>query len=292
MSNCNLCPRNCNRDRTKQKGFCDATDKITLGRAGLHFWEEPCISGYGGSGTVFFSGCNLKCIYCQNESISRGKVGKEVSEKRLREIFDELIFNGADNINLVTPTHYADIIADALSKEKLPVPVVYNTSSYEKAETLKKLDGLIDVYLPDFKYSSPVLSRRLSHAPDYPKIAFAAIKEMFRQRGNYKLDEDGMLLSGVLVRHLVLPGFIDNTLDVIDKITSLFDDTQILFSLMSQYTPPKKKLKESSLNRRLTQEEYDKAVDYLYLCGFENGFIQELSSAVEEYTPDFDLSGV
>lgn len=292
MSVCNLCPRNCNTDRANERGFCNVSNSLTLARAGLHFWEEPCISAYGGAGAVFFSGCSLKCIYCQNEKISRGHTGKEISEKRLREIFDELIDQGADNINLVTPSHYADIIADALSKEKLPVPVVYNTSAYEKTETLKMLDGLIDVYLPDYKYADSSLARKLSFAPDYPGIAFSAIEEMFRQRGSYTLDEDGILTSGVLIRHLVLPGFIDNTLDVIDKITSRFDDTQVLFSLMSQYTPPKKELKIPSLNRRLTENEYSQAVDYLYLSGFENGFVQELSSAKEEYTPDFDLSGV
>ncbi|MBR3974519.1 MAG: radical SAM protein [Clostridia bacterium] len=292
MSVCNLCPRGCNKDRATERGFCNAGASLTLARAGLHFWEEPCISTYGGSGAVFFSGCTLKCIYCQNDKISRGHTGKEITEKRLREIFDELIDQGADNINLVTPSHYADKIAEALSKEKLPVPVVYNTSAYEKAETLKMLDGLVDVYLPDYKYASSDLAKRLSFAPDYPETAFAAIEEMFRQRGSYTLDEDGLLTSGVLIRHLVLPGFIENTLDVIDRITSRFDDTQVLFSLMSQYTPPKKELSIPSLNRRLTEEEYSRAVDYLYLSGFENGFVQELSSAKEEYTPDFDLSGV
>ena len=292
MSVCNLCPRGCNKDRATERGFCNAGASLTLARAGLHFWEEPCISAYGGSGAVFFSGCTLKCIYCQNDKISRGHTGKEITEKRLREIFDELIDQGADNINLVTPSHYADKIAEALSKEKLPVPVVYNTSAYEKAETLKMLDGLIDVYLPDYKYASADIAKKLSSAPDYPEIAFSAIEEMFRQRGSYTLDEDGLLTSGVLIRHLVLPGFIENTLDVIDRITSRFDDTQVLFSLMSQYTPPKKELSIPSLNRRLTEEEYSRAVDYLYLSGFENGFVQELSSAKEEYTPDFDLSGV
>lgn len=292
MSVCNLCPRGCNKDRATERGFCNAGASLTLARAGLHFWEEPCISTYGGSGAVFFSGCTLKCIYCQNDKISRGHTGKEITEKRLREIFDELIDQGADNINLVTPSHYADKIAEALSKEKLPVPVVYNTSAYEKAETLKMLDGLVDVYLPDYKYASSDLAKRLSFAPDYPETAFAAIEEMFRQRGSYTLDEDGLLTSGVLIRHLVLPGFIENTLDVIDRITSRFDDTQVLFSLMSQYTPPKKELSIPSLNRRLTEEEYSRTVDYLYLSGFENGFVQELSSAKEEYTPDFDLSGV
>lgn len=292
MSVCNLCPRGCNKDRATERGFCNAGASLTLARAGLHFWEEPCISAYGGSGAVFFSGCTLKCIYCQNDKISRGHTGKEITEKRLREIFDELIDQGADNINLVTPSHYADKIAEALSKEKLPVPVVYNTSAYEKAETLKMLDGLVDVYLPDYKYASSDLAKRLSFAPDYPETAFAAIEEMFRQRGSYTLDEDGLLTSGVLIRHLVLPGFIENTLDVIDRITSRFDDTQVLFSLMSQYTPPKKELSIPSLNRRLTEEEYSRAVDYLYLSGFENGFVQELSSAKEEYTPNFDLSGV
>lgn len=292
MKSCRLCPRKCNIDRSVSEGFCRVGNRLTAAKACLHFWEEPCIAGYGGAGTIFFSGCNLGCVYCQNSDISRGGAGKEISVSRLREIFDELIYQGADTIDLVTPTHYSDLIAEALSAEKLPVPVVYNTGSYETVEALKRLEGLIDVYLPDYKYADKGLAERLSSAPDYPEVALAAIKEMHRQTGDYVFNSDGMLQRGVLVRHLVLPGHIDNTLDCIDRLTAVFNDSNVLFSLMSQYTPPKKPLPFPELNRRLTADEYNRAVDYLYLCGIENGFVQELSSAKEEYTPDFDLTGV
>lgn len=292
MTDCHLCPRQCHVDRTKQSGFCGAGAALTAARAGLHFWEEPCISGPGGSGAVFFCGCSLRCVFCQNRAISRGGCGKELTVKRLREIFDELVWQGADNINLVTPTHFTDLIAEALRQGKPSVPVIWNSGAYEEPETLKTLEGLVDVYLPDYKYADSALAARFSHAPDYPQKAWAAIREMVRQTGDYRLDEDGMLLSGVLIRHLVLPGHIENTLDVIDKVTGEFTDENVLFSLMSQYTPPEEPLEFPELNRRLTQEEYDRAVDYLYLCGWENGYVQELSSAQSEYTPDFDGSGI
>ena len=289
---CELCPRKCNTDRSVKHGFCRVGAELTAARAGLHFWEEPCISGTGGSGAVFFSGCNLGCIFCQNAGISRGGAGKEISVTRLREIFDELIYQGADNINLVTPTHFSDLIAEALAAEKLPVPVVYNTGAYEETDALKRLEGLVDIYLPDYKYADSTLAARFSSAEDYPEKAWTAIEEMYRQTGEYEFDEDGMLKKGMIIRHLVLPGHIKNTLDVIDKVSGRFTDSEVLFSLMSQYTPPKVKLPYEELNRRLTREEYDSAVDYLYLCGIENGYVQELSSAKEEYTPDFDLSGI
>ena len=291
MEKCNLCPRHCGIDRSTEKGFCKVHNNITLGRAGLHFWEEPCITSCGGSGTVFFSGCNMGCIFCQNMVLSRGRVGKEVSVKRLREIFSELIYDGAENINLVTPSHFVPEIVKALSQEKLPVPVIYNTSSYEEVDTLRMLEGLIDIYIPDLKYMDPSLARDFSFAPDYPKKAIPAIKEMYRQTGNAVFDEDEKLLRGIIIRHLVLPGYLENTYDCIDAVCEAFPDG-VLFSLMSQYTPPKKELKYPSLNRRLTEEEYEKAVDYMYLCGIEDGFVQELSSAKEEYTPLFDLTGI
>lgn len=267
-------------------------NKLRAARASLHFWEEPCISGFGGAGTVFFSGCNLRCVYCQNREISADKKGKEISVKRLREIFDELIFNGAETIDLVTPTHFAPLIAEALGAEKLPVPVVYNSGGYESTKTLKMLEGLIDVYLPDFKYADTDLSARLSAAPDYPETALAAIKEMHRQTGDYKLNDDGILQSGVLVRHLVLPGYIKNSLDCIDILTDTFSEKNILLSIMSQYTPPRKKLPFKELNRRLTKEEYDEVTGYLYMLGPDNVYVQELSSAEEEYTPEFDFTGI
>ncbi|MBQ6898435.1 MAG: 4Fe-4S cluster-binding domain-containing protein [Clostridia bacterium] len=291
MEKCELCPRKCGVDRQKNKGFCRVSDRITLGRAGLHFWEEPCISGYGGSGAIFFSGCNMGCIFCQNMSLSRGEVGKEVTEKRLREIFYELIDEGADNINLVTPTHFVPEIVKALSAERLPVPVVYNTSSYEDVNTLRMLDGFVDIYLPDLKYKDSSLSAALSRAPDYYERAVPAIKEMVRQTGAPVFDDEGMMLKGTIIRHLVLPGYLNNTYDIIDAFGENFNG-RAMFSLMSQYTPPGTKLPYESLNRRLTEEEYEKAVDYMYLSGIEDGFLQELSSAKEEYTPAFDLTGI
>ena len=291
MGKCELCPRKCSVDRKVNKGFCRVGSEITLGRADLHFWEEPCISGYGGSGTVFFSGCNMGCVFCQNMALSRGQVGREVTVDRLREIFYELIDKGADNINLVTPTHFIPEIAKALSTERLPVPVVYNTSSYEQVESLKMLEGLIDIYLPDLKYKDSALSRALSNAPDYYEKALPAIEEMSRQTGECVFDDEGMLQKGIIIRHLVLPGYLDNTYDIIDTFAENFMG-KAMFSLMSQYTPPKKSLPFESLNRRLTGEEYERAVDYMYLSGIEDGFLQELSSAKEEYTPDFNLYGV
>lgn len=291
MEKCELCPRKCSVDRKVNKGFCRVGGEITLGRADLHFWEEPCISGYGGSGTVFFSGCNMGCIFCQNMELSRGRIGKKVTVSRLREIFYELIDKGADNINLVTPTHFIPEIARALSAERLPVPVVYNTSSYEEVESLKMLEGLVDIYLPDLKYKDSGLSKALSGAPDYFEKAVPAINEMLRQTGECVFDDEGMLQKGIIIRHLVLPGYLDNTYDIIDVFAQKFMG-KAMFSLMSQYTPPKNVLKYESLNRRLTEEEYEKAVDYMYLSGIEDGFLQELSSAKEEYTPEFNLFGV
>jgi len=293
MAECNLCPRNCGTDRTIKKGFCGVKAQLSAGRAGLHFWEEPCISGPGGgSGAVFFSGCNMHCVFCQNKPLSTASVGKEITVDRLREIFYELIDEGADNINLVTPTHFTDLIIEALSAEKLPVPVIWNTSAYEKVETLKRLEGLVDIYLPDYKYADESLALKFSNAPAYPQKAREAILEMYRQTGKYAFDDCDMLCRGVIIRHLVLPGHLENTFDVLDFIADTFAEDEVLFSLMSQYTPPKTPLKYAELNRRLTREEYERVTDYLYLLGLENGFVQELSSASEEYTPDFDLTGI
>ncbi len=292
MGNCMLCPRECGVDRTKETGFCGMGHTLTAARASLHFWEEPCIAGYGGAGTVFFSGCSLRCVYCQNREISAGGKGMEITVERLRRIFYELIDDGAMCIDLVTPTHFADLIAEALAAEKLPVPVVYNCGGYERVETLKMLQGLVDVYLPDYKYAHPALSAKVSAAPDYPQTALAALKEMVRQTGDYALDGEGLLTRGVLIRHLVLPGFIENSLDCIDILTDAFPEKTVLLSVMSQYTPPPFPLAFPSLNRRLTAEEYARVTDYLYLLGRDNVYVQELSSAQEEYTPDFDFTGI
>ena len=262
-----------------------------MARAALHFWEEPCISGTRGSGAVFFSGCSLRCVFCQNQEISAGGFGKDISVERLREIFDELIARGAHNINLVNPTHFAGAIAEALDKP-LPVPVVYNSGGYDRVETLRMLDGKVQVYLPDMKYAQAELGARYARADDYPEFAKAAIQEMVRQTGPYQLDENGMLVSGVLIRHLVLPGHLQNTRQVIDWVAQTCAPGTVLFSLMSQYIPCGDLSHTPELNRRLTKREQDAAEDYLFAAGIEDGFVQERASAKQEYIPAFDLTGV
>ena len=288
-SKCFICPRKCGADRSVSKGVCGAGDKIKIARAAPHFWEEPCISGYGGSGAVFFSGCNMKCVYCQNYEISSGCFGGEISTERLKEIYKELISEGVHNINLVTPTHFSEEILKTLN-EPLPVPVVYNTSGYDSVGTLRSFEGKIQIYLPDMKYMSASLAQKYSGASDYPETAEKAIKEMFRQTGEFELDSEGIMKKGVIIRHLMLPGELENTLDVIDWVSSEFDN-KVMFSLMSQFTP-NENCKYKELQRRVTREEYEKAVDYMYLAGIENGFVQDFSSATSDYTPSFKLEGV
>ena len=294
MFTCNLCPRKCNIERKalthSGKGFCNMGENPVIARAALHFWEEPPISGTNGSGTVFFSGCNLKCVFCQNEDISSGCFGKEVSVERLREIYLELINQGAHNINLVTGTHFINAIAKSL-EEPLPVPVVYNCGGYESVNSLKLLENKVQIYLPDLKYADDELAIKYSDAPDYFEIATNAIKEMYRQVGKCEFDEDGIMTKGVIIRHLILPNNLENTKRVIDWVKENFNDGEVLFSLMSQFTP-NKTCKIPELSRRLTQEEYDEIEDYLFLSGIEDGFMQELSSAKEEYIPPFNLEGV
>lgn len=292
LNNCVLCPRKCKVNRlAEETGFCGMTGKIKAARAALHMWEEPCISGKNGSGTVFFSGCNLKCIYCQNHEISFSGKGIELSAEKLRDVFLRLVDNGAENINLVTPTHYVPLIVKALEKG-LPIPLVYNCGGYESAETLKMLDGLVDIYLPDFKYSQADIAFKYSKAADYPEVARLAVIEMYRQTGKQVFSDDGMLKKGVQVRHLVLPNNLENTYGVIDIISDLFPFGEAGFSLMSQFTPTEGCKKYPELCRRLESDEYEKAVNYMYLCGIENGFVQELSSAKEEYIPPFDYEGL
>ena len=287
---CTLCPRRCGAERTETEGhgFCGMPAGLRVARAALHLWEEPPLSGTRGSGTVFFSGCTLRCCYCQNREISAGGFGRAVTTGRLREIFEELIAQGAHNINLVTPTHFLPWILPAL-EPKLPVPVVYNCSGYESVETLRLLEGKVDVYLPDLKYADAALAARLSAAPDYFPAATAAIREMFRQTGPYVM-EDGLLKRGVMIRHLVLPGQLDNTRRCIDWVAETFSPGQVLFSLMSQYTPQPGA--EGPLGRHVTAGEYRSAVDYMKNCGITDGFTQERTAAREEYTPPFDLTGV
>lgn len=288
-THCTLCPRRCGVDRTAgQRGFCRMGDTPRAARAAVHYWEEPAIAGSYGAGAVFFSGCTLGCTYCQNQPISRGGFGRDLSPARLREIFLQLIDEGVQSIDLVTPTHFLPSILPALTP-KLPVPVVYNCGGYESVETLRQLEGLIDVYLPDYKYSDPGLAARLSQAPDYPEVAEAALCEMVRQTGPVRMEED-MLTRGVLVRHLILPGQIDNSLGVIDALDRLFRPGEILFSLMAQYTPMPGMT--GGLARPITREEYDAVLSYLWLSGIRDGYTQHFRSASAEYIPSWDLAGL
>lgn len=294
MSVCNICPRKCNAERLplaeNGEGFCGLGGAPKIARAALHFWEEPPISGENGSGTVFFSGCNLGCIFCQNKKISRGRFGKTVTPERLREIYEELINKGAHNINLVTPTHFADAVLASL-EPKLSVPVVYNCGGYESVETLKRFEGKIQIYLPDIKYSDNALAKKYSAAPDYFETAKEAVKEMYRQTGKYDIGDDGIMKKGVIIRHLILPGQLENTKKVIDWVKNEFAPGEVLFSLMSQFTPVEG-CNTDELYRRLTKDEYSEIADYLFESGIEDGFMQELSSAKKEYIPPFDLEGV
>ena len=294
MTECRLCPRQCGVDRSKRTGYCGVSYRVKLARAALHFWEEPCISGERGSGTVFFSGCALKCVFCQNYQLSAGHFGKEVSIQRLAEIFLELQQQGAHNINLVTGGHYVPQIVQALElvRKDLKIPVVYNSSGYETVETLRQLKGYVDIYLPDLKYYSPERSARYSNARDYFAVASQAVQEMFSQVGPVQFDEQGMLQKGVVVRHMVMPNGVEDTMDILTWIAEHLPLDDILVSVMSQYTPFYKSADYSEINRRLTQEEYDRVLDWMECMGIEQGFVQELSSAKEEYTPDFSLQGV
>ncbi len=297
LSDCTLCPRKCHVDRTAgQTGFCGQSDRIMAARAALHFWEEPCLSGVNGSGAVFFSGCNLRCIYCQNHTIVQGQNGKEISVERLSEIFLELQEKQAHNINLVTPTHYVPQIINALQTAKdngLAIPVVYNTSGYENVDTLKRLEGLIDIYLPDLKYHDSALSARYSNAPDYFVKATAAISEMLRQTGRpvFVDGEDSLMLKGVIVRHLLLPGCEADSRYLIRYLHETYRN-DIYVSIMNQYTPMPNVADHPSLNCRISSEEYDRIVDYAIHIGIENGFIQEGETASESFIPPFDCEGI
>lgn len=292
---CELCPRRCRADRSNSFGYCRMGETITAARAMLHNWEEPCISGESGSGAVFFSGCVLGCVFCQNYEISTEKKGIEISENRLAEIFLELQEQGANNINLVNPTHFVPQIKSALITAKehgLTLPIVYNTGGYERVETLQSLEGLVDIYLPDVKYYSEELSKQLSNAPDYFSYAMSAVEEMVRQTGAPQFSGD-LLKRGTIVRHLVIPNCYKDSIEVINRIGEKFGG-KILFSLMSQYTPMGKvKINPdlSAYNRRITTFEYKKALSAVYAAGLE-GYMQEKSSAKEEYTPQFNFEGL
>ena len=289
--NCTLCPRACGVNRAAgQTGFCRMPGHIVAARAAVHYWEEPVISGSYGSGAVFFSGCTLGCRFCQNDEISHQGCGEEISSAHLREIFERLIDDGVQNINLVTPTHFLPSILPALTP-KLPVPVVYNCGGYETVETLRQLEGLVDIYLPDMKYSDHTLAARLSAAPDYVETAKAAILEMYRQVGS-AVTHDGIMTRGMIVRHLVLPGQLDNTLGVLDWFAETFSRGDVLFSLMSQYTPAGRLKTTPPFDRPVSETEYDAALSYLELLGIENGFTQDFSAASGDFIPSFDGSGL
>ena len=288
---CNLCPRRCGAERTETvgKGHCRMPEAPVLARAALHMWEEPPISGANGSGTIFFSGCSLDCVFCQNDQISHQDFGKAVTVERLREICMALIGQGAHNINFVNPTHYAHVIARLL-EEPLPVPVVWNSGGYDRVETLRSMEGKVDIYLPDLKYLTPALSERYSGAADYPEAAVAAIREMVRQTGPCVV-EDGLLKRGTVIRHLVLPGRLAEAKRVMDFISEEFPAGTVLFSLMSQYVPQGRAAEFPEIARRLRGSEARNAQAYMEALGLD-GFTQEGSAADADYIPPFDLTGV
>ena len=290
---CNLCPRRCGalRDETRGLGRCRMPSVPVAARAALHHWEEPPISGSRGSGTIFFSGCSLGCVFCQNQEISHRDFGKAVSLDRLGQICDELIAQGAHNINFVNPTHFAHAVRALLTRHPLPVPVVWNSGGYDRVETLRALEGLVDVYLPDLKYLDPDTAGRYSAAPDYPEAAAAAIREMVRQTGPCQFDGDGLLRRGTVIRHLILPGQVEQAKRVMDWVSREFPRGTVLFSLMSQYTPWGDLSACPELNRRLRPGEMRAAREYMENLGLD-GFTQERTSAREEYTPPFDLTGI
>ena len=296
MSACALCPRECLADRSAgKKGFCGMDERIYLARAALHMWEEPCISGTKGSGAVFFSGCGLRCCFCQNHDIAIGSRGRAVSVERLGEIFLELKEKGAANINLVTGAHYVPQIIEALDMARrngLDIPVVYNSSGYEKTETLKLLEGYVDIYLPDLKYFSPELSTAYSHAPDYFETACAAISEMYRQVGDSVIDEDtGLMQHGMIVRHLLLPGQTKDSKKILRYLHETYGD-HIYISIMNQYTPLPQVADIEVLNRTVTPEEYDRVLRFAERIGIERGFRQEGTAASESFIPEFDERGL
>ena len=284
----------CMADREITTGYCGVKNTLRVARAALHFWEEPCISGEEGSGAVFFTGCNLRCVFCQNFQIARAEQGKEITIERLSEIFLELQAQKANNINLVTATHYVPQVVEALKRAKeqgLHIPVVYNCGGYESVETLKMLEGLVDIYLPDFKYVDTERAKRYSHAKNYPEVAKAALAEMVRQQPEAEFDERGIMKKGVIVRHLMLPGGIKDSKAVVKYLYETYGD-QIYISLMNQYTPLPHVAEYPEINRKVKKFEYDRLVDYAISLGVENGFIQEGETAEESFIPAFTNEGV
>lgn len=301
MSFCSICPRQCNIDRQLNKGFCGESDTVRLARAALHFYEEPPISGSNGSGAIFFSGCNLKCVFCQNESIANNNTGIEVSIEKLADIMLDLQSQNAHNINLVTPSHYIYQIKKALilAKEKgLTIPIVYNSSGYELASSIRELDGLVDIYLPDFKYMDDALAVKYSKAPNYSKFARETIAEMFRQTGSPSFDDKGLMTKGVIVRHLLLPLAVNNAKNVISYLHDTYEDN-IYISIMNQYTPmtdtPSMKSVATlypELFRKVTKREYNRLLDFVLSLNITNAFFQEGETASDSFIPDFDYTGI
>ena len=295
LQDCTLCPRQCHVNRISgKKGYCGMDTRIRAARAALHMWEEPCISGKKGSGAVFFSGCGLRCCFCQNRDIAIGNRGKVVSVERLADIFLELEQKGAANLNLVTGVHYVPQIIQALElawKKGCKLPVVYNSSGYEKVETLKLLEGYVDVYLPDMKYMDAKLAADFSHAPDYPEVVENAIREMVRQTGACVFGEDGYIRKGTIVRHLILPGHTKNSIAVLQYLHETYGD-KIMISMMNQFTPVWKQEKFLELNRKVTKREYEKVLNVALELGIENGYFQEGKTAKESFIPAFDEEGI
>ncbi len=295
FSDCTLCPRNCHVDRSQgQTGYCGMTDQLVVARAALHLWEEPCISGQQGSGTVFFSGCAMKCVYCQNYAIAQGLTGKKISIERLYEIFLELQDKKAHNINLVTPSHYVPQIILAIDRAKrngLRLPIVYNSSGYENTDTLRLLEGYVDIYLPDFKYQSKTIAQKYSNCADYFTYAAAAVKEMVHQVGKPTFDKNNLMTKGVIVRHLTLPGYLEDSKAVIKFLHETFGNT-IWISIMNQYTPMQTTKSFPELNRKINKKEYEELIEYAVSLGVENGFIQEGETASESFIPAFNEEGV
>jgi len=292
---CSLCPRNCNVNRRLSAGYCGCTDTVMAARAALHHWEEPCISGSRGSGTVFFSGCTLRCCFCQNYSISQEHFGRELTVEQLSGIFLRLQDEGAHNINLVTATQYLPSVLKALdlAKSKLSIPVVYNCGGYESVEVIKALEGYVDIWLPDLKYQSSTLSARYSNAADYFEKASKAIKQMISQTGAPRFDPSGELMEkGVIIRHMVLPGAKDDSMALLTWIKDELEKGMYYISLLSQYTPFYKSVQYPEINRRITSYEYNKVLNKAIELDLIQGFMQEKSSAKEEYTPPFDLKGI
>ena len=287
---CTACPRRCGAEREKNVGVCGVPASFKLARAAKHFWEEPPISGTNGSGAVFFSGCSLRCVFCQNIEISHGCFGKGVTDDELLRIFDRLIESGAHNLNLVNPTHYAERLARVLQRFQSPVPVVYNTGGYDRVETLQALEGLVDIYLPDLKYSTREQAQRYAGAADYFPVAMAAIKEMKRQQP-IDVFQNGLLQKGVVIRHLILPKNTNRSVELLRAVADAFG-TGTIVSLMAQYTPCGELSAFPELQRRITAREYEKVVAALEGLGFENAYVQERTSASEAFIPAFDLTGV